>query len=57
MPAFGKELSPAEVDAVVSFMQTLRSKGAPPAHNSTVPQNNLLRDVASNRMPRPPLRQ
>lgn len=52
MPAYGKKLSPAEVDALVAFMQTLRRNGAPPAHNSTVPENNLLRDMALNRVPR-----
>ncbi|MGH9582315.1 MAG: c-type cytochrome, partial [Bryobacteraceae bacterium] len=57
MPAYGKKISPAEVDALVAFMQTLRGKGVPPAHNSTVPENNLLRDVASNRMPVPHLKQ
>jgi hypothetical protein len=51
MPAYGKKLTPAEVNALVSFMQTLRRKGVPPAHNSTVPENNLPRNLASNRMP------
>jgi ubiquinol-cytochrome c reductase cytochrome b subunit len=37
MPAYGKNLSPAEVDALVSFMQTLHPKSRPPAHDSLVP--------------------
>ena len=37
MPAYGKNLSPAEVDALVSFMQTLHPKSRPPARESTVP--------------------
>lgn len=31
MPAFGKSLSPPEVDALCKFLQTLRPKGQPPA--------------------------
>jgi ubiquinol-cytochrome c reductase cytochrome b subunit len=31
MPAYGKNLSPAEVTAVVAFMQTMRPAGEPPA--------------------------
>ena len=37
MPAYGKNLSPAEVTAVVAFMQTLRPDNQPPARMSTVP--------------------
>lgn len=48
MPAYGKKLSPAEVDALVSFMQTLRPRNVPPVHNSNQPENPkpLPRDVA-----------
>jgi ubiquinol-cytochrome c reductase cytochrome b subunit len=38
MPAYGKNLSPAEVAAVVSFMQTLHKPNEVPARDSTQPQ-------------------
>ncbi len=47
MPAYGKKLSPAEVDALVSFMQTLRPRSVPPARNSNKPENRLPRDIAA----------
>ena len=31
MPAYGKNLTPAEVTALVAFMQTLRPDNQPPA--------------------------
>ncbi|HME09619.1 MAG TPA: cytochrome b N-terminal domain-containing protein [Bryobacteraceae bacterium] len=34
MPAYGKNLSPAEVSAVVAFMETLRPASEPPAHDA-----------------------
>ena len=37
MPAYGKNLTPAEVTALVAFMQTLRPENAPPARTATVP--------------------
>ncbi len=46
MPAYGKKLSPAEVDALVSFMETLRPPSVPPVRNSEKPENRLPRDVA-----------
>jgi ubiquinol-cytochrome c reductase cytochrome b subunit len=46
MPAYGKKLSPAEVDALVSFMETLRPPSVPPVRNSDRPENRLPRDVA-----------
>ncbi len=46
MPAYGKKLSPAEVDALVSFMQTLSSKSKRPAHDPSKPLNKLPRDFA-----------
>ena len=46
MPAYGKKLSPAEVDALVSFMQTLTPKTRHPSRNSAPPENKLPRDVA-----------
>jgi ubiquinol-cytochrome c reductase cytochrome b subunit len=38
MPAYGKKLSPAEVEAIVSFMQTLRPNYRPAALVSTNPE-------------------
>jgi len=35
MPAYGKNLSPQEVTALVAFMQTLRSEHAAAARDST----------------------
>ncbi len=37
MPAYGKNLTPAEVTALVAFMQTLRPENAPPARTSIAP--------------------
>jgi ubiquinol-cytochrome c reductase cytochrome b subunit len=36
MPAYGKNLTPAEVTALVTFMQTLRPAREPPAHSGIV---------------------
>ncbi len=47
MPAFGKKLTPAEVDALVSFMRTLHPVMKHPALNSDKPENALPRDIAS----------
>ncbi len=47
MPAFGKKLSPAEVDALVSYMQTLRPPDRRPARKSDAPENKLPRDIAT----------
>src|SRR6185503_18881761 len=38
MPAYGKNLNPSEVAALVAFMQTLREPNEPPARDSTSPQ-------------------
>jgi ubiquinol-cytochrome c reductase cytochrome b subunit len=46
MPAYGKKLSPAEVEALVSFMATLRPRNVPPVRPSDKPQNKLPRDMA-----------
>ena len=51
MPAYGKKLSPAEVDALVSFMQTLRPQSRRPAVNSDEPKNRLPRDIAALQLP------
>jgi len=37
MPAYGKNLTPAEVTALVAFMQTLRPAQQPPARSAVVP--------------------
>jgi len=38
MPAYGKNLSPAEVSAIVAFMKTLREPNELPAQDSTSPE-------------------
>ena len=35
MPAYGKNLSPPEVHALVSFLETLRPAGQPPARDAS----------------------
>jgi ubiquinol-cytochrome c reductase cytochrome b subunit len=40
MPAYGKNLSPAEVAAVVAFMQTLHEPHQSPARDSTAPESS-----------------
>ena len=55
MPAFGKKLSPAEVQALVAFMRTLTPKSRRPAHDSSPPLNKLPRDVAVISPPPSPL--
>ena len=42
MPAYGKSLKPAEVEALVSFMLTLRPAAVPAVHNSAVPAQPKL---------------
>lgn len=37
MPAYGKNLTPDQVDAVVAYMVSLRSEGVPPARDSSLP--------------------
>ncbi len=46
MPAYGKKLSPPEVEALVSFLATLRPASGPPVKDSAPPQNKLPRDFA-----------
>lgn len=46
MPAYGKKLSPAEVEALVQFMRTLHPKNIPPVKDSDRPLNKLPRDFA-----------
>ena len=48
MPAYGKNLSPYEVEAVVSFMVALRPKGEPPARDSTFPAVPPKQEAASS---------
>lgn len=51
MPAYGKKLSPAEVEALVAFMQTLRPKGTAPVRPSDNRENPLPRDFADIQPP------
>ena len=44
MPAYGKNLSPSEVAALVAFMKTLRGPNEPPAYDSTSPQQPAQRE-------------
>ena len=37
MPAYGKNLSPAETTALVAFLETMHPKGQPPARNAATP--------------------
>lgn len=46
MPAYGKKLTPAEVEALVAFMRTLRPQSTPPSIRSAPPENHLPRDFA-----------
>lgn len=46
MPAYGKKLSPAEVEALVAFMETLAPNYERPSKQSAPPVNNLPRDFA-----------
>ncbi|MBV8550269.1 MAG: cytochrome b N-terminal domain-containing protein [Acidobacteriaceae bacterium] len=46
MPAYGKKVTPPEVDAMVSFMTTLRPESTPPSRDSAPPMNKLPRDFA-----------
>jgi ubiquinol-cytochrome c reductase cytochrome b subunit len=34
MPAYGKNLTPAEVNAIVAFLETMHPPHQPPAHNA-----------------------
>jgi ubiquinol-cytochrome c reductase cytochrome b subunit len=47
MPAYGKNLSPAETTALVAFLKTLHPAGQPPAHDAS-------RAVVSKSAPVPP---
>jgi ubiquinol-cytochrome c reductase cytochrome b subunit len=47
MPAYGKNLSPYEVEAVVSYMASLRPEGEPPARDSTFPAVPSKQEAAS----------
>jgi len=46
MPAYGKKLTPAEVESLVSFMQRLHPKNQAPVRPSILPANKLPRDFA-----------
>ena len=51
MPAYGKKLKPAEVDAIVAFLGTLQPKMIPPAHDSAKPSDRLPHDIAAVQSP------
>ena len=38
MPAYGKNLSPAQVEAIVAFLETMHPQTEPPARNAAKPQ-------------------
>jgi ubiquinol-cytochrome c reductase cytochrome b subunit len=39
MPAYGKNLAPAEIEALVSFLETLHPKNEPPAFDPSQQAN------------------
>lgn len=47
MPAYAKQLNPAEVDALVSFLVTLRTQGSPAVHVSDQPEQGPAPAAAS----------
>jgi ubiquinol-cytochrome c reductase cytochrome b subunit len=47
MPAYGKKLNPAETEALVDFMATLKPKTTPAVKPSSTPLNKLPRDFAT----------
>jgi ubiquinol-cytochrome c reductase cytochrome b subunit len=47
MPAYGKNLSPPEIEALISFLETLHPKGEIPAVDSA------QRDVQASTTPAP----
>ena len=51
MPSYGKKLTPAEVEALVAYLQTLHPKHTPPVRNSNKPENRLPRNVATLSIP------
>jgi ubiquinol-cytochrome c reductase cytochrome b subunit len=51
MPAYGKKLSPAEVEALVDFMATLKPKDTPAVKPSAKPMDKLPRDIARLALP------
>jgi ubiquinol-cytochrome c reductase cytochrome b subunit len=51
MPAYGKKLSPAEVEALVDFMATLKPKDTPAVKPSAKPMDKLPRDIARLSLP------
>ena len=42
MPAYGKNLSPAQTTAVVAFLETMHPAGQPPARNASTPNGPSL---------------
>ena len=44
MPAYGKNLTPAEVNALVAFLETLRPANQPPARAPVSPRAAARQD-------------
>ncbi len=51
MPAYGKNLSPAQTTAVVAFLETMHPKGQPPARNAATPNGPPLSDTDNTGAP------
>ena len=51
MPAYAKQLRPAEVTALVAFLETLRPENQPPARDSAVPATGSGASAASGTTP------
>jgi len=47
MPAYGQNLSPAQVDALVAYLVSLRPEGEAPARDATFPSNKKLAEAAN----------
>jgi len=42
MPAYGKNLSPPQITAIVAFLRTMHPKGEPPAHDAVQVAPNTI---------------
>ena len=42
MPAYGKNLSPPEIEALVSFLETLHPANEPPAYDACAENDRIL---------------
>ena len=48
MPAYGKNLSPAETTALVAFLETLHPAGQSPARDASRPSRSVLEGGAAH---------